>query len=157
MSQQQQPSTERKRTRVAENRKARHDFEILDKLETGIALTGTEVKSVRGGSMSLAESYVRVTNSELWLEGCHIAPYQQASVENHDPTRRRKLLAKRNEIEKLAKRVEEKGLTLVPLAAYFSGRYLKIEVGVARGRKTYDKRHAIKEKETKRRMKREGV
>ncbi len=145
--------TERTIRRVAENRRARHDFDILERIETGIMLTGTEVKSVRSGSLSLAEAYVRAEGGELWLEGCHIAPYQQASVENHDPTRRRKLLAKRREIEKLTKRVDEKGLTLVPLAAYFSGRYLKIEIGLVRGRKSHDKRHAIREKETARRMK----
>ena len=117
---------------VAENRRARHDVDILERIETGSMLTRTEGKSGRGGSLSLAGAYVRAEGGELWLEGCHIAPYQHASVENHDPTRRRKLLAKRREIEKLTKRVDEKGLTLVPLAAYFSGRYLKIEIGLVR-------------------------
>lgn len=146
----------RKRTMVSENRKARHDFEILERVETGIVLLGTEVKSARNGQLSLSEAWIVPINGELWLEGCHINPYEHGNLNNHEPVRPRKLLAKRREIEKLAKRVAEKGLTLIPLAAYFSGRHLKIEIGLARGRKSHDKRHAIRDRESKRRMQRAG-
>lgn len=144
----------KKRVMVTENRKARHEYEILERIETGIVLAGTEVKSARNGQMSLAEAYVLPINGELWLEGCHINPYEHGNRNNHEPVRPRKLLAKRREIEKLAKRVAEKGLTLIPLAAYFSGRHLKVEIGLVRGRKSHDKRHAIKDRESKRRMQR---
>ncbi len=144
----------RTKTMVTENRKARHEYEILERIETGIVLSGTEVKSARNGHLSLVEAWVSPVNGELWLEGCHINPYEHGNLNNHEPVRRRKLLAKRREIEKLAKRVAEKGLTLVPLSAYFSGRHLKIEIGLARGRKSHDKRHAIRDRETKRRIQR---
>ncbi len=141
-------------TTVVVNRKARHDYHILDKVEAGIVLSGTEVKSVRGGHLSLQEGYVIPRNGELWLEGCRINPYEQGNINNHDPMRPRKLLLKRREIEKLARRVAEKGLTLVPLAAYFKGRRLKIEIGLAQGKKAYDKRETIKERDVQRRMRR---
>lgn len=141
-------------TTIVVNRKARHDYHILDKVEAGIVLSGTEVKSVRGGHISLQEGYVIPRNGELWLEGCRINPYEQGNINNHDPMRPRKLLLKRREIEKLARRVAEKGLTLVPLAAYFKGRRLKIEIGLAQGKKAYDKRETIKERDVQRRMRR---
>lgn len=141
-------------TTIVVNRKARHDYHILDKVEAGIVLSGTEVKSVRGGHLSLQEGYVIPRNGELWLEGCRINPYEQGNINNHDPMRPRKLLLKRREIEKLARRVAEKGLTLVPLAAYFKGRRLKIEIGLAQGKKAYDKRETIKERDVQRRMRR---
>lgn len=137
---------------VTANRKARHNYEILDSFEAGIVLTGTEVKSVRQGHMSLQEGYVVPRGGELWLDGCRISPYEQGNIYNHDPMRSRKLLMKRKEIEKLVKRVAEKGLTLVPLSAYFKGRHLKIQVGLARGKKSYDKRESIKERDSKKRL-----
>ncbi len=147
---------EKKKSRVMvhENRKARFEYEILERLEAGIVLQGTEVKSARKSQLSLSEAYVVPRDGELFLEGCHINRYEQGNINNHEPVRRRKLLMKRREIEKLAKRVAEKGLTLIPLAAYFSGRHLKIEIGLARGKKSHDKRHAIKERESNVRMKR---
>jgi SsrA-binding protein len=139
---------------IVVNRKARHNYHILEKIEAGIALLGTEVKSVREGHMSIAEAYVVPRGSELWLEGCRINPYEQGGIDNHDPMRPRKLLLKRREIEKLRKRVQEKGLTLIPLRAYFKGRVLKVEVGLAEGKKQYDKREAKKERDVKKRMRR---
>lgn len=143
---------ERSITTAAVNRKARHDYEILDTIEAGIVLRGTEVKSVRNGHLSLQEGYVAAREGELWLEGCRIHPYEQGNIFNHDPMRDRKLLLNRREIDKLIKRVAEKGLTLVPLSAYFKGRHLKIQVGLARGKKSYDKRHTLKERDVKKRM-----
>ncbi len=142
----------REKVVVSENRKARYEYEILERIETGIVLVGTEVKSARNKQVSLAEAYVHPQDGELWLEGAHINPYDHGNRNNHQAVRRRKLLAKRREIEKLTKRVAEKGLTLVPLSAYFSGRVLKIEVGVARGKKSHDRRNTIKEREAKIRM-----
>lgn len=145
-------TNDRSTTTVVVNRKARHDYEILDSVEAGIVLLGTEVKSVRQGHLSLQEGYVVPRNGELWLEGCRINPYEQGNIFNHDPMRPRKLLLNRKEIDKLVKRVAEKGLTMVPLSAYFKGRNLKIQVGLARGKKSYDKRQSIKEKDIKKRM-----
>ena len=144
----------KQKTMVNENRKARHQYEILERMEAGIVLQGTEVKSARLNQLSLTEAYVVPDDGELFLEGCHINRYEQGNIYNHQPVRRRKLLMKRREIEKLTKRVAEKGLTLIPLAAYFSGRHLKIEIGLARGKKSHDKRHAIKDRESKIRMQR---
>lgn len=139
---------------VVSNRKARHEFEILDRVEAGIVLTGTEVKSVRAGQVSLQESYADPRNGELWLKGCTIQPYEHGNVNNHEPTRPRKLLLHRKELDKIVSRVEEKGLTLVPLSLYFKGSTLKIELGIARGKKLYDKREATKERDADRRMRR---
>ncbi len=138
---------------VVLNRKARHDFEILERFEAGIVLRGTEVKSVRDGKISLQESYAVPKDGELWLEGCSIQPYEHGNIYNHEPTRSRKLLLHKKEMEKLIQKTAEKGLTLVPLAAYFKGGKLKIEIGLARGKKTYDKRESIKKRETERRLK----
>jgi SsrA-binding protein len=140
---------------VVSNRKARHEFEILDKIEAGIVLRGTEVKSVREGHISLQESYATARGDELWLEGCTIQPYAHGNINNHEPTRPRKLLLHRKEMEKLVQRISEKGLTLVPLSIYFKGSRLKIELGVARGKKLYDKRESIKQRDTERRMRRD--
>jgi SsrA-binding protein len=139
---------------VVSNRKARFEFEILDRVEAGIVLRGTEVKSVREGHVSLQESYASPRNGELWLEGCTIQPYSQGNINNHDPSRSRKLLLHRKELEKLIKRTAEKGLTLVPLSIYFKGSRLKVEIGVARGKKLYDKRETIKQRDSDRRMRR---
>lgn len=139
---------------VATNRKARFEFEILDKIEAGIVLLGTEVKSVREGHISLQESYATTTNGEMWLEGCTIQPYAQGNINNHEPTRPRKLLLHKKEMRKLAQRVAEKGLTLVPLSIYFKGSKLKVELGVARGKKLHDKRDSIKKRDTERNLRR---
>lgn len=139
---------------VISNRKARFEFEILDRIEAGIVLLGTEVKSVREGHVSLQESYAAASNGELWLEGCTIQPYSQGNINNHEPTRPRKLLLHKKELKKLAQRVAEKGLTLVPLSMYFKGPNLKVELGVARGKKLHDKRDTIKKRETERSLRR---
>ena len=129
---------------VARNRRARHDYEILDVVEAGIALVGTEVKSLREGKIQLKDSYARLEGGELWLVGVHVSPYAQADgFGGHDPERRRKLLLHRKEIVELANRVTMESLTLVPLSVYFKDGRAKVELGLARGRKTYDKRNAI--------------
>lgn len=129
---------------VAQNRRARHDYEILEVREAGIALVGTEVKSLREGQVQLKDSYARVDRGELWLVGVHVSPYSQADgFGGHDPERRRKLLLHRREIAELANRVALESLTLVPLSVYFKDGKAKVELAVARGRKRYDKREAI--------------
>jgi SsrA-binding protein len=135
---------------IVSNRKARFEFEILDTVEAGIVLRGTEVKSIREGHISLQESYATAHGEELWLEGCTIQPYSQGNINNHEPTRPRKLLLHKREIRKLIQRVAEKGLTLVPLAMYFKDSRLKVEIAVARGKKLYDKRDSIKKRDNQR-------
>ena len=136
---------------VAENRKARFRFEILDSLECGIALVGSEVKSLRDGKLSLEEAYARVKGGEVWLVGADIAEYKQATIWNHLPKRPRKLLLKREEIRKFADLAHEKGLTLVPLKIYFTGRGLvKVQLGLCRGKKMHDKRETMKKADAKR-------
>jgi SsrA-binding protein len=139
---------------VISNRKARYEYEILDRVEAGIVLRGTEVKSVRAGNVSLQESYAEERNGELWLQGCTIQPYEHGNINNHEPTRPRKLLMHRKELDKLVSRAEEKGLTLVPLSIYFKGSNLKVEIGLARGKKLYDKRDTTKDRENERRLRR---
>ncbi len=129
---------------VAENRKARHDYEILETLECGIALVGSEVKSLRAGRMSLDEAYGRVEGNEVWLLGCDIPEYEKANQLNHKPKRQRKLLLHRREIHKFAGMAFEKGLTLVPLKMYFKNGRVKVLMGIGRGRKTHDKRQKLK-------------
>jgi SsrA-binding protein len=130
---------------VSENRKARFRFEIMDTLECGIQLTGSEVKSLRDGKLSLEESYARVKEGEVWLVGADIAEYPQATLWNHAPKRTRKLLMKRQEVEKFAAQAHEKGLTLVPLKVYFNARGLaKVLLGLGRGKKLHDKRETMK-------------
>ncbi len=128
---------------VAENRRARHDYEILDRFEAGMVLLGSEVKSLRNGGAQLVDSYVEVKDDELFLVGANIAQYAAASYQNHEPRRRRKLLMHAAEIHRLDMKVREKGLTLVPLAIYFREGRAKVEVALARGRKSYDKRDKI--------------
>jgi len=135
---------------VAENRKARHDYEIVDTLECGIALVGSEVKSLRGGRMSLDEAYGRVDGDEVWLIGCDIPEYEKANQLNHKPKRPRKLLLHRREITKFAGQAFDKGLTLVPLKMYFKNGRVKLLVGIGRGRKTHDKREKLKAATAKR-------
>jgi len=136
---------------VSENRKARHRFEILDTLECGVQLTGSEVKSLRDGKLSLDEAYARVKEDEVWLVGADIAEYPQATLWNHAPKRPRKLLLKRDERSKFANKAHEKGLTLVPLKVYFNARGLaKVLLGLCRGKKLHDKRESMKKVDSKR-------
>ncbi len=137
---------------VARNRRARHDYELLEKVEAGLMLTGTEVKSLRNGKANLEDAYADIANGEAWLNGCDIPEYLQANRMNHVPKRPRKLLLHRREIEKLASLTSEKGMTLVPLSIYFKSGMAKVELRVARGRKTFDKREALKKQEAKREM-----
>lgn len=146
--------SETKQRVVVSNRKARHDYFILETLEAGIALTGTEVKSLRKGNANLQDSFAIIRNGEVWLEGMHISPYEQGSIYNHDPKRKRKLLLQKREIRKLLSKTSEKGLTLVPLSVYFKGPYAKVELAVARGKKSYDKREALAERDIKRDLER---
>lgn len=135
---------------IAQNRKARHEYEVLESLECGIVLVGSEVKSLRAGKLSLDEAYGRVKNGEVWLVGCDIQEYVQANRFNHQPRRPRKLLLHRREIKRFASRAYEKGLTLVPLKMYFKEGRAKVLLGMCRGRKTHDKREAMKKADTKR-------
>ncbi len=145
------PSNDRRADRVVvTNRRALHDYHILESLETGIALTGTEIKSLRAGHMSIAEAYVRVDNGELWLIGSHISPYAFGTHANHDPHRNRKLLAHSKEIRELRASTEQKGMTLIPLRVAIRNGRAKVDVGVARAKKLYDKRQAEAERDSKR-------
>ena len=137
---------------IAENRKARHRFEVLNSLECGIALVGSEVKSLRNGKLSLEEAYGRVRNGEVWLVGSDIPLYTQASYLNHDPKRMRKLLLHRTEILKFADLAREKGLTLVPLRMYFKEGRAKLLLGLCRGKKLHDKREALKKADARRHL-----
>lgn len=141
---------------VVSNRRALHDYDVLERFETGIVLSGAEVKSLRGGHGSLAEAFGRVRNGEVWIEGFHIPPYEQAMDKTRwDPIRARKLLLHRKEIERLIGKSAEKGLALVPLRVYFVHGMAKLELGLARGKRQYDKRRAIAEREQQREMQRE--
>ncbi|HND51438.1 MAG TPA: SsrA-binding protein SmpB [Pirellulaceae bacterium] len=136
---------------ISENRKARHKYEILQTLECGIVLRGSEVKSLRVGRVSLDESYARVENDEVWLLGCDIPEYLQATIWNHEPRRARKLLMHQSELRKFAALAHEKGLTLVPLKLYFNERGIaKVEIGLCRGKQEHDRREDIKKRETRR-------
>ncbi|MEW5720529.1 MAG: SsrA-binding protein SmpB [Chloroflexota bacterium] len=139
---------------LATNRKAYHDYHIEETYETGVALTGTEIKSVRAGSVNLRDSYAQVRNGELWLLNVHIAPYEPASRQNVDPYRDRKLLMHRKEILRLFGRVQEKGFTLIPLRMYLKKNRAKLEIGLARGKRQYDKREAISKRDAAREMER---
>ncbi len=135
---------------VATNRSASYRYHLSDKLETGLVLTGTEVKSLRGGKAQIKDGFVALTGGELWLHNVHIPPYENASRDNHEPERPRKLLAHRAEIERLAVKVAQKGFTLVPTRIYFSGGRAKIEIALARGKDAGDKRRTIKERDMRR-------
>lgn len=143
-------SREKGRVLVAQNRKARHDYHIDDTYEAGLVLTGTEVKSLREGRASLVDGYAAVKEGEVWLHNVHIPEYTQGTWTNHEPRRVRKLLLHRDQIRKLNAKTQESGLTIVPLALYFKDGYAKVEIGVARGKKSYDKRHSLAEREAKR-------
>ncbi|HEX7592887.1 MAG TPA: SsrA-binding protein SmpB [Anaerolineae bacterium] len=139
---------------LATNRKAYHDYHIEETQEAGVVLTGTEIKSVRAGSVNLRDSYAQVRNGELWLSNVHIAPYEPASKQNVDPYRDRKLLMHRKEILRLFGRVQEKGLTLIPLRMYLNKNRAKVEIALARGKKQYDKREAIAKRDSAREIER---
>ena len=135
---------------IANNKKAYHDYFILDKYETGIALAGTEVKSLRMGKCSIKESFIRIEDGEVFIYGMHISPYEKGNIFNKDPLRVRKLLLHRAEINKLIGKTKEKGMTLVPLRIYFKGSLVKVEIGLAKGKKLYDKRQDIAKKDQQR-------
>ena len=139
---------------VATNRKALHEYFIIDRFETGIVLKGTEVKSLRQGNANLQDGYAIIRNGEVWLIGMHISPFDKGNINNHDPKRDRKLLLHKQEIRRLFHKLSEKGLTIIPLKLYFKNNIAKLELGLARGKKSYDKREAIKEREAKRQLRR---
>ena len=139
---------------VAVNRRARHEYAVEETLEAGIALTGTEIKSIRAGRVNLAEAYARIEKGEAWLIGAHIAPYEQGNRNNHEPTRTRKLLLHRDQIAELVGRTQAKGFTLVPLKLYIRNGMAKLEIGIARGKKAYDKRRTIAKRDARRELER---
>ena len=138
--------------RIAANRRARRNYEVLEQLEAGIALLGTEVKSCRAGGVDISDAYAELSDGEAWLVNAHIAPYEHGNVYNHDPRRPRRLLLKRREIDKWAVKVNERGLTVVALEAYFKGHKVKLTLALVRGRSTMDKRDRIKEEDDRREM-----
>lgn len=141
--------------RVANNKKAYHDYFIEEKYEAGLVLHGTEVKSLRLGKCSIKEAFIRIEKGEVWIYGCHISPYEKGNIFNKDPLRPKKLLLHRSQIDKLLGQLKEKGYTLVPLEVYFSQGRAKIEIGLARGKKLYDKRADIAKKDMKREAERD--
>lgn len=142
--------TEQTQRVAVSNRKARHDYHIIEVLEAGIVLLGTEVKSLRQGNANLQDSYASLKNGEVWLMGMHISPYEHGSIYNHEPRRPRKLLLHKKQIRKVIGRMVEKGLTLVPLSIYFKGRNAKVELAIARGKRSFDKREAIAKRDAER-------
>jgi SsrA-binding protein len=137
---------------IATNRKAHHEYHIMETVEAGIVLTGSEIKSVRAGNVSMGDAYVRPDHGGLWLFNSHIARYDAASYLGHDPTRPRKLLLHRKQIRELISQIKERGFTLVPLRLYIKDSYAKLEIAVAKGKKLYDKREAITQRETRRKL-----
>ncbi len=138
---------------LVKNRKAFHDYHVEDSLEAGIELRGTEVKSCRGNQITLTDGYAAVENGELWLHNVHISPYNDASMrENHEPNRKRRLLVHRKEIGKLSQATQQKGLTLIPLSVYLKDSRVKVQLGICKGKRQYDKRESIKERESNKRM-----
>ncbi len=135
---------------IARNRRARHDYQIEDTYEAGLVLTGTEVKSLRAGRASLTDGFGQVIDGEVWLAGVHIPPYEQGTWTNHEPRRSRKLLMHRREIDQLRRQTAERGLTLIPLSLYFSSCKAKVELALARGKRTYDKRHDLAKRDAAR-------
>jgi len=150
-------ATEAKRHNApsVDNRRARHEYHILESLEAGLVLTGTEVKSIRQGGVSIGEAYARFRDGEAWLLGMHVPPYKEGSFSNEEPNRPRKLLLKREQIEKLTSRVGEKGLTIVPLRMYFTRGMVKVELGLAKGKKLWDKREDAAKRDVAREIARE--
>jgi SsrA-binding protein len=141
---------DRDRKVIAQNRKARHDYTIEDVFEGGLVLTGTEVKSLRAGRATLTDGYATIDDGEVWLRGVHIPIYDLGTWTNHEPRRARKVLLHRDEIKRIVNKTRDSGVTVIPLALYFKDGYAKVEIAVARGRKSYDKRHAIAERESRR-------
>jgi SsrA-binding protein len=137
---------------VATNRKARHEYMVLDTVEAGLVLTGTEVKSLRLGTINLTEGFARIKNGEVWLEGVHVSPYKQGSYANVDPLRDRKLLLHRKEIRRLFARLSEKSVTLIPLKVYFKKNVAKVLLGICRGKREYDKRQDLAKRDAEREM-----
>jgi SsrA-binding protein len=137
---------------IAENRRARHDYHVLDRVEAGVVLTGTEVKSLRDGGGNLRDSYANLRDGEAFLVGANIAPYKQGNIANHEPLRDRKLLLHAREIDSLGRKVAERGMTLVPLSMYFRNGRVKVEIALAKGKERADKRHAIAERDARRQM-----
>ena len=135
---------------LARNRKAHHDYTILDTIECGLVLKGTEIKSIRAGRMNLKDGFARIEKGEVWLYNVHISPFKEGNIFNHDPLRQRKLLLKQREINKLTKQVTQDGVTLVPLKVYIKRGVAKVLIGIAKGKKQHDKRQALKEKTMKR-------
>lgn len=140
---------------VATNRKARHEYFIEEIYEAGISLTGSEIKSIRDGKVSLQEGYVQIRQGEAWLVEVHISPYEQAGVWTHEPKRSRKLLLHRREIDRLESDTQERGHTIIPLRMYLKGRHAKVEIALVRGKRQYDKRHVIAKRDETRRLRRE--
>jgi SsrA-binding protein len=140
---------------ISENRRARHDYHFLERVEAGLVLSGSEVKSLRRGQATLQRAYADTRDGELWLVGLHIPPYEQASIEPHEPDRDRKLLLHRHQIDQLSSKAAERGLTLVPTRLYFKDGRAKVELALARGKEGRDKRRDIADRETKRRLERE--
>lgn len=139
---------------IGTNRKANFQYELLDRLEAGMVLLGTEVKSLRDSKVNLQESYARFIGNELWLLNCHISEYKYGNLNNHEPLRERKLLLTKRELKKLKSKLQEKGLTLVPVKIYFKTSRIKLELALAKGKKLYDKRESIKKRDTERKLKR---
>ncbi len=139
---------------VTSNKKARHDYHITETLEAGLVLSGTEVKSLRAGRCNLRDSYAKIINNEAWLIGMHISQYENAGYASHDPEARRKLLLNRNEIKKLHRKVQEKGVTLIPLKVYFKNGWAKVELGLASGKRKYDKREDLARRDREKELKR---
>jgi SsrA-binding protein len=140
---------------ISQNRRARYDYLIEETVEAGIVLTGTEIKSIRAGHVSLAEAYARIDHGEAWLIGAHIAPYEQGNRNNHEPRRTRKLLLHRDEIAELVGKTSAKGFTLVPLRLYIRGGLAKLEIGLGKGKKVHDRRRTIAERDARRELERE--
>lgn len=147
-------SRQQQSTVIARNRRARHDYHIEDTVEGGLVLTGTEVKSLRAGRASLTDGFAQIENGEVWLHGVHIPEYTQGTWTNHEPRRARKVLLHRQEIDRWAAKTAERGLTIVPLALYFKDGRVKVELALARGKRTYDKRHDLAERDAAREVER---
>ena len=137
---------------IVTNHKARHDYHVLESFKAGIVLTGTEIKSIRNGKVLIGQSFARVEKGEVFVYGMHISPYEQGTHYNHEPDRRRKLLLKKSEIDKLASKAQEKGLTIIPLRLYFDRCWVKIDIGLCKGKQLYDKRAAIQKKDVTRQI-----
>jgi SsrA-binding protein len=148
-------AAEQGRKIIASNRRARHEYTIEDTVEAGLVLTGTEVKSLRAGRATISDGFGQINDDEAWLHGVHIPQYTQGTWTNHEPRRTRKLLLHRKEIDKLSSSMKERGLTLVPLSLYFKDGKVKIELGLARGKRTYDKRHDLAKRDAAREVERE--